>query len=499
MTTMLDDEDISSVNRISPSTSRRFEKTTVSKFRRQTSEENGKRSDGNERSDGDTVKRRLLSAWNNVKFGLTSPSTTTFAENHPAWILGKCYTFNSDIEENSRLQKTHLNPPLPTSEFYRHFSSLMWFTYRKDFPQVGDSVYTTDTGWGCMIRSAQMMLATGLSYYLLGRDFRTSGRCHSRAQRFFYKAILRFFNDSPADLSPFSLHKLVKLSESFGKQAGDWFGPSLVAHVIKKALEESNHQVLQNSQGLRVYVSQDCTIYRDDVIRLCQECGSCNKQCSEDHWRSLIILVPVRLGGENLNPIYQPCVKALLTLDCCIGIIGGRPKHSLYFVGFQEDNLIYLDPHFCQPAVDMTSEAFPPESFHCDSPRKIPIRKMDPSCTIGFYCATREDFETFCTKATEVVSPPMQKGSYPMFIVASGNCDKLMSTPHLESSLSFSDTKDIPTSDLFEYETGIYRNGEKYRVHEVGGENLALGDRPAEDYVVLGSVKNNESFDFGDF
>jgi cysteine protease ATG4 len=45
----------------------------------------------------------------------------------------------------------------------------MWFTYRKDFPQVGDSDYTTDTGWGCMIRSAQMMLATGLSYHLLGK------------------------------------------------------------------------------------------------------------------------------------------------------------------------------------------------------------------------------------------------------------------------------------------------------------------------------------------
>ena len=45
----------------------------------------------------------------------------------------------------------------------------MWFTYRKDFPQVGDSDYTTDTGWGCMIRSAQMMLGTGLSYHLLGK------------------------------------------------------------------------------------------------------------------------------------------------------------------------------------------------------------------------------------------------------------------------------------------------------------------------------------------
>lgn len=29
------------------------------------------------------------------------------------------------------------------------------------------------------------------------------------------------------------------------------------------------------------------------------------------------------------------CLQNILKLDCCIGIIGGKPKHSLYFVGFQ--------------------------------------------------------------------------------------------------------------------------------------------------------------------
>jgi hypothetical protein len=42
-----------------------------------------------------------------------------------------------------------------------------------------------------------------------------------------------------------------------------------------------------------------------------------------------------------MNSVYGSCLTALLTLENCIGIIGGRPKHSLYFVGFQGKVLQY--------------------------------------------------------------------------------------------------------------------------------------------------------------
>lgn len=62
---------------------------------------------------------------------------------------------------------------------------------------------------------------------------------------------------------------------------------------------------------------------------------------NKTYWKSVIILIPLRLGSDKLNTAYAHCLKLLLSTEYCIGIIGGRPKHSLYFVGFQgmHDNI----------------------------------------------------------------------------------------------------------------------------------------------------------------
>lgn len=47
--------------------------------------------------------------------------------------------------------------------------------------------------------------------------------------------------------------------------------------------------------------------------------------------------------------MYVPQLQAVLRFPQSVGIVGGRPASSLYFVGYQGDRVLYLDPHEMQP------------------------------------------------------------------------------------------------------------------------------------------------------
>ncbi|NWT95989.1 ATG4C protease, partial [Urocynchramus pylzowi] len=432
------------------------------------------------------IKSKFMSAWHNMKYSWVLKTKTYFSRNSPVFLLGKCYHFKTEGEYRALHSFQSSSAGMSTEisgnveEFRRDFISRIWLTYREEFPQIKGSALTTDCGWGCTLRTGQMLLAQGLMLHFLGRAWvwpealdmescdseswtsstvrkltasfeasltaerdpkvlaqppsRRDWDVTERRNEVYHRKIISWFGDSP--LAAFGLHQLIEYGKKSGKMAGDWYGPAVVAHILRKAVEEARDPELQ---GVTVYVAQDCTVYSSDVI---------DRQCSfvdagKAGTKAVIVLVPVRLGGERTNTDYLEFVKGILSLEYCVGIIGGKPKQSYYFAGFQDDSLIYMDPHYCQSFVDVSIKDFPLESFHCPSPKKMSFKKMDPSCTIGFYCRTVQDFE----KASEEITKMLKSSSkekYPLFTFVKGHSrdyDFASSPLHEENDLFSEDEK----------------------------------------------------------
>jgi len=99
-----------------------------------------------------------------------------------------------------------------------------------------------------------------------------------------------------------------------------------------------------------------------------------------------------------MNPIYIPHIQNLFRSKCCMGIIGGKPRESVYFIGYQDHHIIYLDPHFVQPYVQFDAERISNkdyQTYQCKVPLKMPMVDIDPSIAIGFFFSSRHDFDVF--------------------------------------------------------------------------------------------------------
>ncbi|KAK9889110.1 hypothetical protein WA026_004382 [Henosepilachna vigintioctopunctata] len=305
--------------------------------------ENEPKEDGSSIETEGKVKNKLLSMWNNVKYDFSGMKLrSNFSKESPVWLLGKCYrrveSPASDITElGTDVAAFHSQGDLVAGDdenfeaFKKDFLSKLWLTYRREFPILNGSNLSSDCGWGCMLRSGQMLMAQALVCHFLGRNWRwdPEGTLCTREQfieSVNHRKIIKWFGDKPSKNSPLSIHTLVTLGEESGKKAGDWYGPGFVAHLFKKAVKLASEENYEFDE-ISICVAENCTVYIGDVL---QECVN-----SEGKWKSLILLIPVRLGLEKFNSVYGPCLTALFSLKQGIGIIGGRPKHSMYFVGYQ--------------------------------------------------------------------------------------------------------------------------------------------------------------------
>jgi cysteine protease ATG4 len=242
--------------------------------------------------------------------------------------------------------------------FYADFTSCIWCTYRSSFPAIRDTSleqlqpiapvagggasissisevvaspsktkwwtlpekgWTSDSGWGCMLRTGQSLLANALVNLHLGRDWRKPVHPTFTPEYATYVRILTWFLDSPSPLCPFSVHRMALAGKELGKEVGSWFGPSTAAGAIRRLAHEFPEA------GIAVSVAADSVIYQSEVY-LASNLGSVQLQngapkahpssSKKNKWgnKTVLVLIGIRLGIDSVNPIYYETVKVRPTI-----------------------------------------------------------------------------------------------------------------------------------------------------------------------------------------
>lgn len=316
--------------------------------------------------------------------------------------------------------------------------NVLWFSYRRGFPPITPQGLTTDSGaphthdarpdnrggslpgpvrrsgWGCTLRTTQMLVAQALRRVMELQGSWPRQRLQVRGghgrigPRWLTRGggrlqLLSYFLDTPS--APLSVHRMAIIGAGMGRPVGSWHGPAFAAHVMgcvatTRRAARSCAPVPHTRPAASCWQSRTsgapCTLrptaswtgsasLSSATVRCCWSCR-CGSTCTA--WTTWP--APVRThtapvpsspsAGPPLTVLPRlPVLRRYLLLPQAVGAVGGTPGHSLYFVGTHDDRLLFLDPHCTQPAVD-SSAALKSQVSQSD---RLP---QPPSSTRSFTC-----------------------------------------------------------------------------------------------------------------
>ncbi|XP_047544591.1 cysteine protease ATG4B [Vanessa atalanta] len=314
------------------------------------------------------------------------------------WILGKKYSAVQDLDR-----------------IRRDISSIIWCTYRKGFVPIGDEGLTSDKGWGCMLRCGQMVLGVALVRIHLSSDWVWTPETRDPT---YLKIVQRFEERKQA---PYSIHQVALMGACEGKEVGQWFGPNTVAQVLKKLV------VYDKWSSLVIHVALDNTVVKEDILQQCivnNDRGDSSNNPDNiivSDWMPLLLIVPLRLGLSEINPVYIDGLKICFQSPQSVGVIGGKPNQALYLIGCVGDEVVYLDPHTTQRSGLVENKITDEQkemdcTYHCKYASRIPMLSMDPSVAVCFLCRTKRDFDELCI----TIENKLMQESQPLFEI----CEK---------------------------------------------------------------------------
>lgn len=291
-------------------------------------------------------------------------------------------------------------------------NSFLYFTYRTgliNMKTIGSKNYTSDCGWGCMIRCSQMILSKSLIEKKIFDLRQNNINIDDNIIKKIREEVLALFNDNYLPVEEIKNHpdyqcfwELIKEVEKEDPEYKTILKvvPPYSIHILSK-IGDCAGVFTSDMNMIYVFTNINSDIFNDiNIINFCvgiintkklfnefceQYNGSNNPNNSEIiHYdqndyvfkKGGIIFISFRLGSDLLDPNYYDLIPLIFAkFRNNFGMIGGNRKRGYYFIGIQgKDQLIIADPHFAQETKNNSEEFY--ETYHANNLYLFSIKEM---------------------------------------------------------------------------------------------------------------------------
>ena len=389
------------------------------------------------------IKSKLSNFKNKIKYNVVNSG---FSKNKFNWQNdgSPVFIFNKKYTEKEKYIKKIRN-------------KLLLMTYRKNYKKQisikNKSFYTSDCGWGCMIRSSQMLFSRML-YKIFKHQFK---KCFN--SDISIETIIPFFLDNNIDIiesmiktsdyfniviqdyikqlniffsksnddknklkivsidPPFSIHKICMIGENFGRTCGEWFSDYELPKIYE--IINSTFNIIPNLSIMHFHseidlkiIIEKCfekeeNIVENDEIYNDKEINYFTNEKNENYFFKKIggIFVSVKLGDSEIPSEYFKSIKNLFKCKQFIGFIGGKINSASYFFGYKDNDLLYLDPHYTQESITDLDER-DLKTYINKTVYRLPLKSLQCGFTIGFlirnYCEFQDLYSFFKEYITDI-------------------------------------------------------------------------------------------------
>ena len=290
--------------------------------------------------------------------------------------------------------------------------------YNTKFFPGSKNNYTSDCGWGCMVRCCQMMLSRAFIKFRL-HDLININEDKNIELKSVKREVIYYFYDKFISIQEIHINKSIfEVYKNILKNKANVIEiiPPYSIYILTLLgncpnIHTSDHNMIKTMMKINK------TLFNENIAMVHFIISVNKKKIFENFCEKIepnfidknendfliynsekylfkkrgIVFISLRLGLQKIDSSYIEMIPKLFNnLHNNIGFVSGKKKSAYYFIGITDNKLIFADPHFNQNQ-EKDEKNFP--SYSVNELFLMPVKEICSEITLGVTICCKKDIE----------------------------------------------------------------------------------------------------------